>query len=68
MKNGDYDQAVDSWSTGCILAELLTAEGSGGGRTSPFHQQRSALFPGRDQTHQLKLIVDVRSTDCSGVI
>ena len=56
LKNGDYDQAVDSWSTGCILAELLFAECMGANA----FEQRLALFPGRDQQHQLQLIVEVR--------
>lgn len=37
-----YDDKVDMWSAGCILAELLG---------------RRALFPGRDYMDQLKLIV-----------
>lgn len=37
-----YDEAIDVWAAGCILAELLG---------------RRALFPGRDYMDQLKLIV-----------
>lgn len=37
-------QAIDIWAVGCILAELLTAR---------------PLFPGRDYSHQLDLILDV---------
>lgn len=42
-----YNQTVDIWSVGCIMAELLT------GRT---------LFPGSDHIHQLNLIMDVLGT------
>lgn len=42
-----YNQTVDVWSVGCIMAELLT------GRT---------LFPGSDHIHQLNLIMDVLGT------
>ncbi|GAB0090095.1 Mitogen-activated protein kinase [Sergentomyia squamirostris] len=42
-----YNQTVDIWSVGCIMAELLT------GRT---------LFPGSDHIHQLNLIMEVLGT------
>ncbi|XP_074115717.1 mitogen-activated protein kinase p38b isoform X2 [Cotesia typhae] len=42
-----YNQTVDIWSVGCIMAELLT------GRT---------LFPGTDHIHQLNLIMEVLGT------
>lgn len=38
-----YDQAVDIWSMGCILAELLG---------------RRVLFPGRHYAHQLQIIIE----------
>jgi len=42
-----YTKAIDIWSVGCILAELLTGR---------------PLFPGRDYSHQLELILDVIGT------
>ncbi|KAL5284711.1 MAPK14 family protein [Megaselia abdita] len=42
-----YNQTVDIWSVGCIMAELLT------GKT---------LFPGNDHIHQLNLIMEVLGT------
>ncbi|TFK57138.1 Pkinase-domain-containing protein [Heliocybe sulcata] len=42
-----YTKAIDMWSVGCILAELLTGK---------------PLFPGRDYSHQLELILDVIGT------
>lgn len=44
-----YNQTVDIWSVGCIMAELLT------GRT---------LFPGTDHIHQLNLIMEILGTPC----
>ncbi|KAJ8901844.1 hypothetical protein NDN08_004049 [Rhodosorus marinus] len=38
-----YSKAVDVWSVGCILAEILG---------------REPLFPGRDVIHQLNLVTD----------
>lgn len=38
----DYNSAVDIWSVGCILAELV---------------MRHPLFPGHDEKHQLELIM-----------
>ncbi|KAF5374781.1 hypothetical protein D9758_000149 [Tetrapyrgos nigripes] len=42
-----YTKAVDLWAVGCILAELLSGR---------------PLFPGRDYSHQLDLILDVIGT------
>lgn len=42
-----YNQTVDIWSVGCIMAELLT------GRT---------LFPGTDHIQQLNLILEILGT------
>lgn len=39
--------AIDNWSVGCILAEMLSGK---------------PLFPGRDYHHQLTLILDVLGT------
>ena len=41
------NKAIDIWAVGCILAELLTGR---------------PLFPGRDYSHQLDLILDVIGT------
>ncbi|CAG9461299.1 unnamed protein product [Pedinophyceae sp. YPF-701] len=43
----EYSTAIDVWSVGCILAELLG---------------RRPLFPGRDYLHQLNLIVKTAGT------
>jgi serine/threonine protein kinase len=40
----NYTEAIDMWSAGCILAELLG---------------RKPIFPGRNHIHQLELIVSV---------
>jgi len=42
-----YTKAVDMWSVGCILAELIG---------------RKPLFPGRDSFHQMTLIVNILGT------
>ena len=42
-----YSEAIDVWSVGCILAELIT---------------RKPFLPGRDVKHQLDLILDVTGT------
>ena len=42
-----YDESIDLWSAGCILAELLLGK---------------ALFPGKDETDQLKLIFETMGT------
>ncbi|KAH9613151.1 hypothetical protein KSS87_008310 [Heliosperma pusillum] len=39
-----YTVAIDIWSVGCILGEILT---------------REPLFPGKDYVHQLKLITEL---------
>ncbi|KAF8334250.1 kinase-like domain-containing protein [Cantharellus anzutake] len=43
----NYSKAIDVWSVGCILAEMLNGK---------------PLFPGRDYHHQLSLILDVLGT------
>ncbi|CAA2992394.1 mitogen-activated kinase 4-like [Olea europaea subsp. europaea] len=43
----EYTAAIDVWSVGCILAEILT---------------REPLFPGKDYVHQLKLITELLGT------
>lgn len=45
--DGHISQAIDVWSVGCILAEMLSGK---------------PLFPGRDYHHQLTLILDVLGT------
>ncbi|XP_017113745.1 mitogen-activated protein kinase p38a [Drosophila elegans] len=42
-----YNQTVDIWSVGCIMAELIT---------------RRTLFPGTDHIHQLNLIMEMLGT------
>lgn len=43
----EYTQAIDVWSVGCILAEVLG---------------RKPLFPGENYMHQLHLIIDILGT------
>lgn len=43
----EYSNAIDVWSCGCILAEILG---------------RKPLFPGRDFMHQIHMIIDVLGT------
>lgn len=43
----EYTKAIDMWSVGCILAEMINGR---------------PLFPGRDYHHQLSLILDVVGT------
>lgn len=46
----EYTQAIDMWSVGCILGEMMT---------------REPLFPGKDYVDQLRLITEVCSlTEC----
>ncbi|KAK8509645.1 hypothetical protein V6N12_001728 [Hibiscus sabdariffa] len=40
----EYTAAIDIWSVGCILGEIMT---------------RQPLFPGKDYVHQLKLITEL---------
>ena len=47
LVGAEYGRAVDVWSAGCILAEMLG---------------RSPLFPGRDALEQLRLILRVVAT------
>lgn len=46
-ESGVYSESVDVWAAGCIFAELLL---------------RKPLFPGKDQVHQLSLILNVLGT------
>ena len=48
-----YTQAIDVWSVGCILAEMLG---------------RRYLFPGRDYLHQLSLILSLLGTPKETVV
>ncbi|KAK6137366.1 hypothetical protein DH2020_028879 [Rehmannia glutinosa] len=43
----EYTAAIDVWSVGCILAEIMT---------------REPLFPGKDYVHQLRLITELLGT------
>ncbi len=43
----EYTKAIDVWSVGCILAEILG---------------RKPLFPGKDYMNQLHLIIDILGT------
>jgi mitogen-activated protein kinase 1/3 len=43
----EYTRAIDVWSVGCVLAEMLSGK---------------PLFPGRDYHHQLSIILDVLGT------
>jgi mitogen-activated protein kinase 1/3 len=44
----EYTAAIDIWSVGCILGEIMT---------------RQPLFPGKDYVHQLRLITEVLARD-----
>ncbi|KAJ9441309.1 Mitogen-activated protein kinase 5 [Diplonema papillatum] len=50
LGSSQYSPAVDMWSIGCILAELIN---------------RKPLFPGRDYLHQLNIITDALGTPCA---
>ncbi|RZB53425.1 mitogen-activated protein kinase homolog MMK2-like isoform X2 [Glycine soja] len=41
----EYTAAIDIWSVGCILGEIIT---------------RQPLFPGKDYVHQLRLITELK--------
>ncbi|PVU96958.1 hypothetical protein BB559_002188 [Furculomyces boomerangus] len=43
----EYTKAIDVWSVGCILAEIISGR---------------PLFPGRDYHHQLQLILNILGT------
>lgn len=43
----EYTRAIDVWSVGCVLAEMLSGK---------------PLFPGRDYHHQLSIILDILGT------
>ncbi|KAF7293737.1 Mitogen-activated protein kinase [Mycena chlorophos] len=43
----EYTRAIDMWSVGCVLAEMLNGK---------------PLFPGRDYHHQLSIILDILGT------
>ncbi|KAL0572271.1 mitogen activated protein kinase [Marasmius crinis-equi] len=43
----EYTRAIDMWSVGCVLAEMLSGR---------------PLFPGRDYHHQLQIILEVLGT------
>jgi mitogen-activated protein kinase 1/3 len=47
VENERYDEKIDIWSVGCILAEFLG---------------RKAIFPGRDYLQQLRLIIETLGT------
>jgi serine/threonine protein kinase len=48
-----YSPAIDTWSVGCIFAEVLLGK---------------PLFPGRNVVHQLELITDLLGTPPPEVI
>jgi len=48
LSSREYTNAVDMWSVGCILAEMIG---------------RRPLFPGKDYFHQLCLVTDVVGTN-----
>lgn len=43
--NRPYSAAIDMWSVGCILAEMI---------------RRKPLFPGKSHTHQVQMVLEVR--------
>ncbi|KAG2670292.1 hypothetical protein I3843_14G077500 [Carya illinoinensis] len=44
LNSADYTAAIDVWSVGCIFMELMN---------------RRPLFPGRDQAHQMRLLIEL---------
>lgn len=44
LGTSDYTAAIDIWSVGCIFMEMMN---------------RETLFPGKDQVHQLRLLMEV---------
>lgn len=44
LGTSDYTAAIDIWSVGCIFMEMMN---------------RKTLFPGKDQVHQLRLLMEV---------
>ncbi|KAH8062063.1 MAP kinase [Aureococcus anophagefferens] len=53
LRDGDYDEAIDAWSVGCIFAEML--------RRKPF-------FRGDTPQHQLETIVSVLGKPGDGAL
>lgn len=49
----EYTAAIDIWSVGCILGEIMT---------------RQPLFPGKDYVHQLRLITEVCSLELAFMV
>jgi serine/threonine protein kinase len=43
--NRPYSAAIDMWSVGCILAEMI---------------RRKPIFPGKSHTHQVQMVLEVR--------
>ena len=52
LSGGKYTEAIDVWSMGCILAELLL---------------RRPVFPGENYLHQLQVCACLRLLLCEGV-
>lgn len=48
LGTSDYTAAIDIWSVGCIFMEMMN---------------RETLFPGKDQVHQLRLLMEVVKSD-----
>uniref|UniRef100_A0A2N9ISP5 mitogen-activated protein kinase n=1 Tax=Fagus sylvatica TaxID=28930 RepID=A0A2N9ISP5_FAGSY len=44
LNSSDYTSAIDVWSVGCIFMELMN---------------RKPLFPGKDQVHQMRLLIEL---------
>ncbi|XP_074285521.1 mitogen-activated protein kinase 3-like [Silene latifolia] len=47
LYSSNYTAAIDIWSVGCILMELMT---------------RKPLFPGKDRDHQMRLVIELLGT------